>query len=139
MRETSAETMGNKERARAWFRALGQSDYETMRDLLTEDVEFWTSPSVRTGPIAGRDEVMTRIERVFGSGRYYAPGSFACDVLDVLAEGDQTAAHVVMTGRFPNGNDYENTYLVWQRWRAGKMSYQLELFDAAHWSHQHRG
>jgi ketosteroid isomerase-like protein len=128
----------NKACARAWFQALGASDYPAMRELMTEDVEFWTSPSVREGGIVGRSEVMGRLERVFDSGRYYEPGSFGCEVLDVIAEGDQTAAHVVMRGRFPNGNRYENAYLVWQRWRAGRMSYQLELFDAAHWAHQHQ-
>jgi len=126
----------NKEHVRAWFRALGDSDYAAMRALMTDDVELWTSPSVREGAVAGRDEVMGRLERVFSSGRYYEPGSFACEVVAVIAEGDQTAAHVIMRGRFPNGNPYENVYLIWQRWRDGQMSYQLELFDAAHWSQQ---
>ncbi|MCH2173555.1 nuclear transport factor 2 family protein [Myxococcota bacterium] len=123
--------------ALAWFRALGASDYPAMKDLMAEEVEFWTSPSVREGGIIGRNEVMDRLERVFSSGRYYEPGSFACQVLGVIAEGDQTAARVVMRGRFPNGNPYENIYLVWQRWQNGQMTYQLELFDAAHWAHQH--
>jgi len=127
----------NRESARAWFRALGASDFPAMRALLCEDVEFWTSPSVRKGAIAGREEVMGRLERVFSSGRYYAPGSFACEILDVIAERDQSAAHVVMRGRFPNGNRYVNVYLVWQRWRDGLMAYQLEIFDAAHWANQH--
>lgn len=134
----SASDVGeaNKGHARAWFRALGDSDYPAMRELMTEDVELLTSPSVRVGAVAGRDEVMGRLERVFSSGRYYEPGSFSCEVVAVIAEGDQTAAHVIMRGRFPNGNAYENVYLVWQRWRDGQMSYQLELFDAAHWSQQ---
>ena len=81
---------------------------------------------------------MARLERVFNSGRYYEPGTFGSEVLGIIAEGDKTAAHVVMTGRFPNGNPYENVYLVWQHWRDGRMSYQLELFDAAHWAAQHK-
>lgn len=126
----------NKARAHEWFRALGDSDFPVLRDLLAEDAELWTSPSVREVGVVGRDAVMGRLERVFRSGRYYEPGTFSCEVLDVIAEGDQTAAHVIMRGRFPNGNPYENVYLIWQRWREGRMAYQLELFDPAHWAHQ---
>jgi ketosteroid isomerase-like protein len=138
MTDAIDEPSPHKDLARAWFRALGDSDYPAMRELMTEDVELWTSPSVREGGIIGRDEVMSRLERVFSSGRYYEPGTFACKVLDVIADGDKTAAHVIMSGRFPNGNSYENVYLIWQRWRGGQMSYQLELFDAAHWANQHK-
>ena len=130
--------MSNQASARAWFRALGASDFPAMRALMTEDVAFFTSPSVRSDGMVGREEVMSRLERVFTSGRYYEPGSFSCEVLDVIAEGDRSAAHVIMRGRFPNGNSYENVYLVWQRWREGQMSYQLEIFDPAHWAAQHQ-
>jgi ketosteroid isomerase-like protein len=109
-----------------------------MRELMTEDFELSVSPSVRWGGAIGRDNAMARIERIFSSGRYYEPGTFACKVIDVLADGDKTVTHVIMTGRFPNGNPYENVYLVLMNWRDGKMSYQLELFDAAHWADQHR-
>ena len=138
MPKDDANSNPNKEAVLAWFRALGASDYPAMRALMTEDVELWTSPSVREGAVVGLEEVMGRLERVFSSGRYYEPGTFACKVLDVIAEGEKTVAHVVMSARFPNGNAYENVYLVWQRWREGRMAYQLELFDAAHWSAQHR-
>jgi ketosteroid isomerase-like protein len=138
MPEVTETLNQNKALAHAWFRALGDSDYAAMRDLMTEDAELWTSPSVPGGSAIGRDEVMGRIERVFSSGRYYEPGTFGCRVLDVIAEGDKTVAHVIMSGRFPNGNPYENVYLVWMRWHEGKMSYQLELFDASHWANQHK-
>jgi len=130
--------VSNNESAREWFRALGDSDFPAMRALVTEDVGFFTSPSVRKGGIVGREEVMGRLERVFSSGRYYEPGSFSCEVVDVIGEGERTAAHVIMKGRFPNGNSYENVYLVWQRWRGGQMTYQLEIFDPAHWADQHK-
>ena len=46
-----------------------------VRDLMTEDVEFWTPPSVREGEIVGCSEVMGRLERAFSSGRYYERSS----------------------------------------------------------------
>ena len=133
---TQNESAENKKAARRWFDALAVSDYASMRDLMTEDVELWTSPSVRESAVAGREEVMGRLEAVFSSGRFYEPGSLGCKVLEIVADGDQTCAHVIMSARFPNGNPYENIYLVWQRWRDGRMSYQLELFDPTHWSNQ---
>ena len=106
---------------------------------MTEDVELWTSPSVRPTAVAGREAVSKRLEAVFTSGRYYAPGSFSCEVHEIIGEGDQTATRATFRARFPNGNAYENVYLIWQRWRDGKMSWQLELFDPAHWSNQRSG
>lgn len=138
MPEVTETSNQNKALVHAWFRALGDSDYPAMRELLTEDFELSVSPSVRGGSAVGRDDVMARIVRVFSSGRYYEPGTLACNVLDIIAEGDKTVAHVIMSARFPNGNSYENIYLVLMYWRAGKMSYQLELFDAAHWAEQHK-
>ena len=122
----------NEERARAWFEALGAADHATLRELMAEDVELFTAPSVRVGGVSGRDEAGSRLEQVLSSGSHFAPGSLRCRVLDIVAEGDQTASHVVMSGQFSDGKPYESVYLVWQRWCNGALTYQLELFDAAH-------
>ena len=128
--------IANTRRARAGLSALGSCDYPALRELLAEDVELWTSPSVRSEGIVGRDNALERLERVLSGGSVFAPGSLECRVLDVIAEGDETASHLVMSGQFPDGKPYESIYLVWQRWQDGRMTYQLELFDAAHKNQQ---
>lgn len=129
-------SVAHEDRVRRWFEAMGSGDFDTMREMMHDDVEFWTSPSARSGGIVGREECLGRVERVFTSGRYYEPGSFRCAVQSILGDGDETATWVVMSARFPNGNAYENPYIVWQRWQDGLLTYNFELFDAAHWSNQ---
>lgn len=126
----------HKRCVRAWFRAMAACDYPALRDLMSENVELWTAPSVREVAIVGRDEALRRLEGVLSGGRVFEAGSLDCEVSSVIADGNQTAARVIMRGRFPNGNAYESIYLVWQRWSEGRMSYQLELFDAAHKNQQ---
>ena len=126
----------NRGLAHQWFRAMTETDLATLGALMADDVELNTCPSVRAEPRRGHAEVLGRLERIFTSGRYYQPGTFRWDVHEVIAEGDTTAARVTATAEFPNGNPYENVYLVWQRWRDAKMCYMLELFDPAHWSNQ---
>jgi len=126
----------NRELARQWFAAMGSTDIAKLGELMAPDVELNTCPSVRATPRRGHAEVLGRLERIFTSGRYYQPGTFRCEPLDIIAEGDTTAARVVMGGFFPNGNPYENVYLVWQQWREDRMYYMLELFDPVHWSNQ---
>jgi len=106
---------------------------------MAEDVELWTAPSLRPGPIVGRDAALERLEAVLSGGSVFEAGSLDCEVARILSEGDETAARVHMSGRFPDGNAYESVYLVWQRWREGRMSYQFELFDAAHKNQQREG
>lgn len=126
----------NRELTRRWFVAMSTNDFDTLGELMADDVELNTCPSVRAEPRKGHAEVLSRLQRIFTSGRYYQPGSFHCEPLDIIADGDTTASRVVMTGEFPNGNSYENIYLVWQQWRESKMYYMLELFDPVHWSNQ---
>jgi ketosteroid isomerase-like protein len=126
----------NEERARAWFAAMSAADPSSLRRLMAEDIELFTAPSVRVGGVSGRDEALRRLEQVLSSGSHFAPGSLRCRVVDIVTEGDQTAAHVVMTAQFSDGKPYESVYLIWQRWRDGELTYQLELFDAAHKNHQ---
>lgn len=80
--------------------------------------------------------MLGRLERIFTSGRYCQLGTFRWNVLEIIAQGDSTAARVTANAEFPNGNPYENVYLVWQRWSDGKLCYMLELFDPTHWSNQ---
>ena len=122
----------NKERVNAWFAALAAADSLALRELMSEEVELFTAPSVRVGAVSGRDAAQSRLEQVLSSGSHFAACSLRCRVLDIVAEGDQTAAHVIMSGRFSDGKPYESIYIVWQRWRDGKLIYQLELFDVAH-------
>lgn len=126
----------NLELARRWFEAMSDTDLDTLGALMADDVELNTSPSVRAEPRQGHAEVLGRLGRIFTSGRYYEPGTFRWNVLEIIADGDTTAARVTATAEFPNGNPYENVYLVWQRWRDGKLCYMLELFDPTHWSNQ---
>ena len=125
-----------KAQVSAWFRALTTCDYSSLHDLMTEDVELWTAPSVREGAIVGRDLALERLRAVLGGGGVFEAGSLKCDVASFVAEGEETVSRVRMSGRFPNANAYESTYLVWQRWRGGHLSYQFELFDAAHKNQQ---
>lgn len=126
----------NKALARRWFEAMSATDLAGLGALMADDVELNTCPSVRATPRRGHAEVLGRLERIFTSGRYYEPGTFRCEPHDIIAEGDTTAARVTMRGFFPNGNPYENVYLVWQQWRNDKMYYMLELFDPVHWTNQ---
>jgi ketosteroid isomerase-like protein len=126
----------NRAHTYRWFEAMSNTDIASLGELMAEDVELNTSPSTRDEPRRGHAEVLGRLERVFTSGRYYQPGTFQWQVHDVIAEGDTTASRASATAAFPNGNPYANEYLVWQRWRDGKMTYMLELFDPTHWANQ---
>ena len=134
--EDNDETERNRGLAHQWFEAMTNTDLDTLGVLMADDVELNTSPSVRSESRRGHAEVLGRLGRIFTSGRYYQPGTFRWNVLEVIAEGDVTTARVTATAEFPNGNPYENVYLVWQRWSDGKLSYMLELFDPTHWSNQ---
>ena len=127
---------GPKAQVRAWFRAMTACDYASLHDLMNEDVELWTAPSVREGAIAGREPALERLRAVLGGGAVFEAGSLVCEVDSIVGEGDETVSRVRMRGRFPNSKAYESTYLVWQRWRHGRLSYQFELFDAAHKNQQ---
>jgi len=131
-------TERNRELAQRWFEAMSNTDIAGLGELMADDVELNTSPSVRAEPRRGHAEVLGRLERVFTSGRYYQPGTFRWQVHEIIGEGDTTASRVSGSATFPNGNPYSNEYLVWQRWEDGKMTYMLELFDPTHWANQHR-
>jgi ketosteroid isomerase-like protein len=136
MQHSDETEQRNRGLAQQWFEAMSNTDVAALGALMADDIELNTCPSVRAEPRRGQANVLGRLERIFTSGRYYQPETFRWNVLEIIAQGDATAARVTATAEFPNGNPYENVYLVWQRWRDGKLCYMLELFDPTHWSNQ---
>jgi hypothetical protein len=111
------------------FRAVARKDFDTLGDLLADDVTFEIIGSAG-GPMAGRTEGRERVVEA-------ARGNFAQlegqrpEVLSVVAQGDTVVVVGRERGRFrPTGREYELHWMHQYKLAGGKVARILELLDS---------
>lgn len=70
-------------------------------------------------------------EMVFGRVRQVFPGGLTVSVLQLIAEGEQLASRVLVTGRTRGGRAYRNPACHVFRLRGGRILEMIEYFDTA--------
>lgn len=130
-------TPSARDLAVALVEAFGDPD--AMAALLTEDVEWWVTPTATFMATdgGGRDEMTEIIGRIFT--KLYVPGSVEVTVHSALGEGDTAAVRLTLAARTRKGGDYENDYAFWVQTRGGLIAKVWEFFDVAHTNAQLQG
>ncbi len=107
-------------------------DPAAIEALLTEDAEWWITPTVGVlaSPTRGRREIRAGMDVVFGD----LYGDARAEIRSVIAEGDTAAARFTLhaTARFADDRPYENEYSIWIEQRGDLICRVWEYLDVAH-------
>jgi ketosteroid isomerase-like protein len=106
-------------------------DPEATAGLLTEDAQWWVTPSVGilASPTTGRDAICAAMKTIYST--LYR--DVQTTVHDVIAEGDQAVVRICFcaTALFADNRPYENEYCLWVRCRNGRIEQVWEYLDVA--------
>lgn len=93
-------------------------------DFLTDDMKVWTT----LGPLADRSTYVTTVNAIMAL--FQADGaSFDYTIDAITAEDDRAILEVRAKAVFPDGEDYENTYVFALRLRDGRVASIAEHFN----------
>lgn len=93
-------------------------------DFLTPDMTVWTT----LGPLAEKATYVSTVKQImslFDGGA----GSLNYTIDAITAEDDRAVVEAHATGTFPDGTDYENTYVFVLRIRDGRIASVAEHFN----------
>jgi ketosteroid isomerase-like protein len=108
-------------------------DPEAIGALLTDDAEWWITPTVRVlgSPSVGREAIVASMRTIFGE----LWGDSRVIVHNVIGDDDIGAVRLTLKAKalFRSGADYSNEYSVWVRRRGDRIDRVWEYLDVA-WS-----
>jgi ketosteroid isomerase-like protein len=108
-------------------------DPEAIGVLLTDDAEWWITPTVRVlgSPSVRREAIVASMRTIFGE----LWGDSRVIVHNVIGDDDIGAVRLTLEAKalFRSGDDYSNEYSVWVRRRGDKIDRVWEYLDVA-WS-----
>lgn len=106
-------------------------DPEAIGELLTEDAEWWITPTVGVlgSPTIGRERILESMRVIFGD--LYADAR--AEVHMSIGDGDLGAVRITLhaTALFAGGQQYKNEYSVWIRREGDRISRVWEYLDVA--------
>ena len=113
-------------------------DPEAIGGLLTEDAEWWITPTVGVlaSPTVGRDRIIAAMQVIFTD----LWGDPEVTVHHAIGSDDIGAARLTLRAkaRFAGDRAYENEYSVWIRRRGSRVDRVWEYLDVA-WSKEQLG
>lgn len=122
---------------RSLLAAFGDAD--AIVELLTEDAEWWITPTVGVlgSPSRGRESIGSSMQTIFRD--LYADAE--AEVHMVLADGERASARFTLRARaqFFGGKPYENEYCIWIERSGDKIAKVWEYLDVAHVTGQFAG
>jgi ketosteroid isomerase-like protein len=111
--------------------AMGRSDTDAMRPLMTENVRWWFPQSAAdTGAIERTVQGRETLLPLLRGGEYYK--EIAWTLQHVVTEGDMVAAHATTKGTTRTGKDYQNEYHFLFRLQDGLIDEVWEILDTAY-------
>ncbi len=120
-------TAENKRAIQRYFEQLANGSPE-IPDLFTEDVTWWVPGSSSLGGShEGREAVLALLGQ--GVDLYDSSVPMHMEIQEMVAEGDQVCAQLVIRARTARGEDYENYYHFAFRLRDGKICAVKEYVD----------
>ena len=121
-----------------FFPAMFGKDWETLSELLTEDIAWNVPPSIadQFGELRGRQAVIDFLSSA--SGDFFEPGSFVLEPHMRVAEEDNAVWIARIRGRTAKGRPYQNEYAFSFRFREGHIHEVRELLDTAHFQSHFR-
>ncbi len=124
-----------KELAVRLVTSFGEPD--AIATLLTDDVEWWISPTVEVFPhhMVGREMVLETMRFVFGD--VYANPRVT--LRTAIGEGDTAAVRITLQARALGTVDYENEYALFVQVRDGLIERVWEYVDMQHAMNQLTG
>ena len=123
----------NKDVVERFLHAAVQSDTETMRPLVQDEVIWWVpmSASLKFGlerPLQGWDN----IDWLGGSGwKAFQPGSSVLTIHHLVADGDLVSAHYNRKAMRLDGAEYDTEYNILFRLIEGRIAEVWEVADTA--------
>jgi ketosteroid isomerase-like protein len=118
----------NKQVVSNFLDAIRNLDPKTMRSLMTEDAQWWVSPTTRLSGTYKRDDFLELVPKLFGQ----VVGKFGLTVADVTAEDDRVSVTAKGDVKMKNGKVYANEYHFLFKLRDGRIVSGKEYSDTAH-------
>jgi ketosteroid isomerase-like protein len=104
---------------------------EGIAELLTEDVEWWITPTVGVlgSPTVGRQAVLASMRVIFGE----LYGDVSVTVHHAIGDGDIGAVRITLDAEATaaGGRPYQNEYSLWVRRRGALIDRVWEYLDVA--------
>ena len=118
----------NKQVVAEYFGCLGRGDHPAAIAKLADDITWWVPPaSPLGGTYEGKDAVLGLFAS--GAGLYDPSVPLAPTIEGMVAEGDEVAVEIVISGRSAKGKDYRNHYHFLFTIRGGKIRAVKEYVD----------
>jgi ketosteroid isomerase-like protein len=115
---------------KAAARALETGDPSELASVFTEDAfVVWPESDPRGGEHRGLPAILAFLQQ---SPDLFEPGTRKVEVISMIAERDQVAALMHVTGRSSKGRDYNGLYHCLYRVRGGKVSEVWDFKDSMH-------
>jgi ketosteroid isomerase-like protein len=113
-----------------FFPAMFADDRETLRALITPDIEWHAPPFAEGdfGELRGSERILDFL--CTGGDAYYEPGSFSMETEVQAVEGDRAVVICRLNARTVRGRPYGNRYAFGFRFREGRICEAWELLDS---------
>jgi ketosteroid isomerase-like protein len=111
-------------------------DADAVVELLTDDAEWWISPTVEVlgSPSVGKAAIAEAMRTIFGA--IYRDAH--AELHQAIGEGDFGSVRLTLRARIGE-RSYENEYCLWVRRAGDRIDRVWEYLDVAHASQQFRG
>jgi ketosteroid isomerase-like protein len=116
----------------AFFDAMGKSDSDQIRPLMTETVRWWFPRSAADSglvqrSVEGRENLLPLISH---ADKYFSSIEWILE--HIVVDGDMVAIHALTNGMTQVGKVYENEYHFLFRLREDKIDEVWEILDTAY-------
>jgi uncharacterized protein len=119
----------NETVAMEFFRLLDSDDFENMRNLLADDVEWFAQTSELPGDFQGNDAVIEEMLKPYSA---LFEVKLTNEILSVATNGPLVIVESRGKGVLRDGRSYENRYAWAFEIRDGKISVIREYMDSAY-------
>lgn len=111
-----------------FYTALSGGDRDTLRELLTPEVEWQMPYSIEHNLVSGRDAVIDEL----GSGvvrKFFKRGTFRHEVQRIMCDGDMAVVQATTSARTHDDEPYAMQYCWVYTFTGGRISYIREYMD----------